>query len=115
MIRMLSLEIRGRPSLYQVSVGGGTALGSQYREIGLLSITSRASTPKFDGDAVSPVPAGLLKLGGTEDKGERARNNVLNILSFKYFIHGIFAGLMGITGISFDEIECLIQRHTDDY
>lgn len=39
---------------------------SQYREMGLLSITSRTSPPKPWEDVVSPTPPGLLKLGGTE-------------------------------------------------
>ncbi len=75
-IRTLSLEVSTCPSLYQVSVGGGTALVSQYREMGLLSITSRMSPPKPGGDVVSPTPPGLLKLGGTEGvkKGEKMFN-----------------------------------------
>lgn len=69
----MSLEASGCPSLYQVSVGGGTALVSQYREMGLLSITSRTSPPKPGGDVVSPTPPGLLKLGGTEQGDKKKK------------------------------------------
>ena len=79
-IRTLSLEVSSCPSLYQVSVGGGTALVSQYREMGLLRITSRTSPEKPGEDVVSPTPPGLLKLGGTE-KGKRRRGEVLKPFS----------------------------------
>lgn len=78
-IRTLSLEVSSCPSLYQVSVGGGTALVSQYSEMGLLSITSRTSPPKPGEDVVSPTPPGLLKLGGTEE-GKRKRGKHVQAL-----------------------------------
>lgn len=53
-----------------MSIGGGTAFVSQYREKGLLSITSRESPPKAGRDVEPPAPPGLLKLGGTEKYGE---------------------------------------------
>lgn len=83
-IRTLSLEASSCPSLYQVSVGGGTALVSQYREMGLLSITSRTSPPKPGEDAVSPSPPGLLKLGGTEKRKRKRRE------TFKLFFEHFF-------------------------
>lgn len=55
-IRTLSLEVSIRPSLYQVSVGGGTALLSQYRDRGLLRITSRTSPPRPGTEVLSPRP-----------------------------------------------------------
>lgn len=82
-IRTLSLEVSSCPSLYQVSVGGGTALVSQYREMGLLSITSRTSPAKPGEDVVSPTPPGLLKLGGTE-KGKRRRGEMFKTF-FEHF------------------------------
>lgn len=62
-ISTLSLEVSRCPSLYQVRTGGGTALVSQYREMGLFSITSFTSPllPVSE----SPKPR---KLGGTETK-----------------------------------------------
>lgn len=64
-IKTLSLEASSCPSLYQVSVGEGTAFVSQYSEMGLLMITSRTSPPKPGTDRAPPVPSGLLKFGGT--------------------------------------------------
>lgn len=82
-IRTLSLEVSRCPSLNQVSVGGGTALVSQYREMGLLRITSRTSPPKPGEDVVSPTPPGLLKWGGTE-KGKRKRGKMFKLF-FEHF------------------------------
>lgn len=59
----LSLEVSRCPSLYQVSTGGGTALVSQYREMGLLRITSLTSPLLPGPESESPKPR---KLGGTE-------------------------------------------------
>lgn len=51
-------EVSGCPSLYQVRVGGGMALVSQYREMGLFRTTSFTSPAD-----ITPF---LWKLGGTE-------------------------------------------------
>lgn len=71
-IRTLSLEANSCPSLYQVSVGGGTALVSQYKKMGLLRMTSRTS-PLTPGEAVaSTTPPALLKVGGTKEKEKKS-------------------------------------------
>ncbi len=59
----LSLEVSRCPSLYQVRTGGGTALVSQYRDMGLFRITS--FTSPLLSVLESPKPR---KLGGTETK-----------------------------------------------
>lgn len=65
-INTRSLEVRGRPSLYHVRVGGGAAFVSQCRERGLLMITSLAS-PLLPVSNMFPISQSFWKLGGTAE------------------------------------------------
>lgn len=85
-MRTLSLEVISWPSLNQVSVGGGTALVSQYSDIGLLMITSRRSAPTPGKVAASASSPGLLKIGGTETRArakKKQKNNSISACSVK--------------------------------
>lgn len=60
----LSPEVKGRPSLYQVRVGGGAALVSQCSNKGLFRSTSLAS-PALPVPSMFPISQSFWKLGGT--------------------------------------------------
>lgn len=78
--RTPSEGVTGCPSLYQVRVGGGMALVSQYKEIGLeattslCSVTSSSSSRYANSKAALGLP-GLWKIGGTKREKEQVKKN----------------------------------------